>query len=97
MFSTVTLVLVVSCFGAALGTYKPYWNSYLPVQGAGNGGYWNSYVPQYGNYGPQKYPGYSGSYWPGAWGGWQGDNVGSQKNSVDGTGNYVGWQKNYVN
>ena len=30
-------------------------------------------------------------------GGWQGDNVGSQKNSVDGTGNYVGWQKNYVN
>ncbi|KAH3785228.1 hypothetical protein DPMN_163313 [Dreissena polymorpha] len=88
MFSTVTLVLFMSCCGVALSS--PYWNSYWPGKGSGKDGYWNSYVPQYGNYWPQQYPGYPG-------GGWQGDNVGSQSNSVDGTGNYVGWQKNYVN
>ncbi|KAH3788258.1 hypothetical protein DPMN_166393 [Dreissena polymorpha] len=65
MFSTVTIVLLVSCCGAALSSWIPYGNSYSPEQG--KGGYWNSYLPKYESYRPQQYPSYPGSYWPGPW------------------------------
>ncbi|KAH3790458.1 shematrin-like protein 2 [Dreissena polymorpha] len=100
MFSAVTLVLLVSCCGAALSSWIPYGdgNPYPPYSKPGSypgpWGWQGNDVGSQGNAlrGFGNAVGSQGNDVSG-----YGNNVGWQWNEVDGIGNYVGWQGNSVN